>query len=148
DFTLQVGDNTQSIDVVESKAENLNTVSGEVAHVIDIEQVDNAPSNGRAYTELLTLIPGAIVTNPDQFGVLTSLSATNQVVNGHRSNQNNLTVDGVGNLDGGSNGSLINNVSPDFLQEVKIQSSNFSSEYGRSTGAAFNIMTKNGTNNY
>jgi hypothetical protein len=148
DFTLQIGDNTQSVDVVEAKAENLNTVSGEVAHVIDIEQVENVPLNGRAYTELLTLIPGAIVTNPDQFGVLTSLSATNQVVNGHRSNQNNLTVDGVGNLDGGSNGSLINNVSPDFLQEVKIQSSNFSSEYGRSTGAAFNIMTKNGTNNY
>lgn len=116
--------------------------------MIDIEQVENVPLNGRAYTELLTLIPGAIVTNPDQFGVLISLSATNQVVNGHRSNQNNLTVDGVGNLDGGSNGSLINNVSPDFLQEVKIQSSNFSSEYGRSTGAAFNIMTKNGTNNY
>jgi hypothetical protein len=40
DFALQIGDNTQSVDVVESKAENLNTVSGEVAHVIDIEQVE------------------------------------------------------------------------------------------------------------
>jgi hypothetical protein len=76
------------------------------------------------------------------------LSATNQVVNGHRSNQNNITVDGVGNLDNGSNGSLINNVSPDFMQEVKIQTSNFSAEYGRSTGAAFNLATKNGTNQF
>jgi len=79
---------------------------------------------------------------------LTSLAATQQTINGHRTNQNSLTVDGVGNLDNGSNGSLINNVSPDFLQEVKIQTSNFSSQYGRSTGAAFNVMTKNGTNEF
>src|ERR1035437_6107530 len=46
----------------------------------------------------------------------------------------------------GANGSLINNVSPDFLQEVKIQTSNFSAQYGRSAGAAFNIGTKYGTN--
>jgi hypothetical protein len=98
--------------------------------------------------ELLTLVPGAAVTNPDQFSVNTSLSATNQAVNGHRGNQNNITVDGVGNLDNGSNGSLINNVSPDFMQEVKIQTSNFSAEYGRSTGAAFNLATKNGTNQF
>ena len=43
------------------------------------------------------------------------MSATNQVVNGHRSNENNMTVNGVGNLDAGANGSLINNVSPDFI---------------------------------
>lgn len=146
DFQLQVGDASQTIEVVASAAEALNTVSGEVSHVIDTEQVDNVPLNGRAYAELLTLIPGAVVTNPDQFGVLTSLSATNQAINGHRTNQNNLTVDGVGNLDNGSNGSLINNVSPDFLEEVKIQSSNFSSEYGRSTGASFNVVTKHGGN--
>ena len=145
--TLQIGENTQTVEV-RAGSETLNTVSGEVAHVIDKAQVDNLALNGRAYEELLTLIPGAIVTNPDQFGVLTSLAATNQVVNGHRSNENNLTVDGVGNLDAGSNGSLINNVSPDFLQEVKIESSGFSAEYGRSAGVAFNVVTKNGTNQF
>jgi hypothetical protein len=148
DFRLEIGESSQSVDVVSEQTEAVNTVSGEVAHVIDRQQVDNLALNGRAYTELLTLVPGAVVTNPDQFGTLTSLSATNQVINGHRSNQNNLTVDGVGNLDAGANGSVINNVSPDFLQEVKIQTSNFSAEYGRSTGAAFNIVTKNGTNNF
>jgi hypothetical protein len=148
DFILQVGDSTQSVEVVEASGATLNTVSGEVAHVIDEKQVENLPLNGRAYMELLTLVPGAVVTNPDQFSVLTSLSATNQVVNGHRSNQNNMTVDGVGNLDGGSNGSLINNISPEAIGEVKIQTSNFSAEYGRSTGAAFNVVTKGGSNTY
>jgi Carboxypeptidase regulatory-like domain/TonB-dependent Receptor Plug Domain len=146
-FRLEVGDISQSVEV-QAQAEQLNTTSGEVSHVIDQRQVNNLPLNGRSYMELLTLVPGAAVTNPDQFSVNTSLSATNQVVNGHRGNQNNITVDGVGNLDNGSNGSLINNVSPDFMQEVKIQTSNFSAEYGRSTGAAFNLATKNGTNQF
>lgn len=146
-FALQVGELSQTVEV-QSQPEQLNTVSGEVSHVIDQQQVNNLPLNGRSYMELLTLVPGAAVTNPDQFSVNTSLSATNQVVNGHRSNQNNITVDGVGNLDNGSNGSLINNISPDFMQEVKIQTSNFSAEYGRSTGAAFNLATKSGTNDF
>ena len=147
DFVLQVGDTALSVDVV-AAAESLNTVSGELAHVVDKEQVDNLALNGRNYMELLTLVPGAVITNPDQFSVMTSLSATNQSVNGHRTNSNNMTIDGLGNLDNGSNGSLINNVSPDFTQEVKIQTSNFSSEYGRSSGVAFNIVTKNGTNQF
>src|SRR5579883_890218 len=148
DFTLQVGEATQTVDVTTARGEMINTVSGEVSHVIDQKQIENLALNGRNYMELLTLVPGAIVTNPDQFSVTTSLSATNQTVNGHRSNSNNMTVDGVGNLDAGANGSLINNVSPDFTQEVKIQTSNFSAEYGRSAGVAFNIVTRNGTNQW
>lgn len=144
-FQLQLGESSQTVEVVAATGETLNTVSGEVAHTIDKAQLENLPLNGRNYMELLTLVPGVTVTNPDTFSINTSLSATNQVVNGHRSNQNNMTVDGVGNMDGGSNGSLINNVSPDFMQEVKIQTSNFSAEYGRSTGASFNLVTKNGT---
>lgn len=94
----------------------------------------------------MTLAPGVIVTNSDQFSVTTSLSATNQVINGHRSDQNHLTIDGAYNMDAGGNASLINNLSPDFIQEVKIQTSNFSAEYGRMSGGAFNVITKNGTN--
>src|SRR5579872_721965 len=145
-FTLQVGEASQSVDVVETNTEQLNTVSGELAHVVDTGLVDNLALNGRNYMELLTLVPGVTVTNPDTFSINTSLSATNQVVNGHRSNQNNITVDGLGNLDAGANGSLINNVSPDFLQEVKIQTSNSSAQFGRSAGASFGIMTKSGAN--
>jgi hypothetical protein len=146
DIKLELGENTQTVEVVSAAAEQLNTVSGELAHTVDHEQVDNLALNGRNYMELLTLVPGVTVTNPDTFSINTSLSATSQVVNGHRSNQNNITVDGLGNLDAGANGSLINNVSPDFLQEVKIQASNSSAEYGRNAGATFGIFTKNGTN--
>jgi hypothetical protein len=148
DFQLQVGDSSQSVEVSARNSEVLNTVSAEVAQVVDRQQIENLGLNGRNYMELLSLVPGAVITNPDQFSVMTSLSATNQSVNGHRTNSNNMTVDGLGNLDGGANGSLINNISPDFTQEVKIQTSNFSAEYGRSSGVAFNLVTKNGSNQF
>lgn len=148
DFQLTVGDVNQSIEVVASAGETLNTVSGELARSIDQKQVENLALNGGNYIELLTLVPGAVVTNPDQFSVTTSLSATNQNINGNRGDSQNLTVDGAFNLVAGSNGSLMNNINSNFIQEVKIQTSNFSAEYGRTSGAAFNVVTKNGTNQY
>jgi hypothetical protein len=101
DFALQVGDTDQTIEVSAAQVEQLNTVSGEVAHVVDRQQIDNLSLNGRNYMELLSMVPGAVVTNPDSFSVMTSLSATNQAVNGHRTNSNNMTVDGLNNLDAG-----------------------------------------------
>ena len=148
DFTLQLGDLTQSVEVTAQAGEAINTTSGELARVIETKQVNNLALNGRNYTQLLSLVPGAAVTNPDQFSVTTSLSATAQTINGNRSDTNNLTVDGAFNLVAGSNGSLMNNVSSEFIQEVKIQTSNFSAEYGRMSGPAFNIVTRNGTNEF
>ncbi|MBN9615061.1 MAG: TonB-dependent receptor [Acidobacteriales bacterium 59-55] len=147
-FELQVGATTEAVTVTAVAGETLNTTSGEVAHVIDSKQVENLPLNGRNYTQLMTLIPGVVVTNPDIFSETTSLSAGNQNINGNKSDSNNLTVDGAFNMVSGSNNSLVNNVGPDFIQEVKIATSNFSAEYGRNSGPAFNIVTKSGTNQF
>ena len=147
-FTLSVGTATESVQVTASTVESLNATSGEVSRTIDTKQVENLALNGRNYTQLMTLVPGAIVTNPDIFSVTTSLSSTNQTINGNRSDSNNLTVDGAYNQVAGSNGSLMNNVSADFIQEIKIDTSNASAEYGRTSGPAFNIVTKSGTNSF
>ena len=146
DFKLAIGNVSQSVEVVASAGETLNTVSGELSRVIESKQVENLALNGGNYVELMTLVPGAVVTNPDQFSVTTSLSATNQTINGNRSDSQNLTVDGAFNLVAGSNGSLMNNVNSNFIQEVKVQTSNASAEYGRTAGVAFNVVTRNGTN--
>jgi hypothetical protein len=147
-FQLQVGGATETVTVSAVAGETLNTTSGELAHVIDTKQVEGLPLNGRNYTQLMTLIPGAVVTNPDIFSVTTSLASGNQNINGNKSDSNNLTVDGAFNMVSGSNGSLVNNVGADFIQEVKIETSNFSAEYGRNSGPAFNIVTKSGTNRF
>src|SRR3954447_22585393 len=145
-FTLPLGQATEVIEVQGGAIESLNTTSGELARVIDSKQVEKLALNGRNYTQLLTLVPGAVVTNPDIFAVTTSLASTNQTINGNRSDTGNLTVDGAYNQVAGSNGSLMNNVGPDFIQEVKIDTSNASAEYGRTSGPSFNIVTKSGTN--
>jgi hypothetical protein len=147
-FQLKVGDAAEVVTVEAVQGEQLNTTSGEVAHVIDTKEINDLPLNGRNYTQILTLIPGAVVTNPDIFSVTTGLNSGNQVINGNRSDSANLTVDGAFNQAAGSNGSLINNVGPDFIQEVKIATSNFSAEYGRTSGPAFSIITKGGTNKF
>jgi hypothetical protein len=147
-FALQVGQTSEVVKVEAGAVESLNTTSGELARVIDTKQVDNLALNGRNYTQLLTLVPGATVTNPDIFSVTTSLASSNQTINGNRSDTNNLTVDGAYNQVAGSNASLMNNVGPDFISEVKIDTSNASAEFGRTSGPTFNIVTKSGTNSF
>ena len=148
DFKLQIGDVAVTVDVSAKLGETLNVVSGDLSRVIDSKQVDELSLNGNNYVDLITLIPGAIITNPDQFSVTTSLSATNQNINGNRADSQNLTVDGAFNLVAGSNGSLMNNVNPNFISEVKVQTSNMSAEWGRAAGVAFNVVTRNGTNQF
>jgi len=147
-FALQLGQASEVVQVEGGAIESLNTTSGELARVIDSKQVDNLALNGRNYTQLLTLVPGAVVTNPDIFSVTTSLASGNQTINGNRSDTGNLTVDGAYNQVAGSNASLMNNVGPDFIAEVKIDTSNASAEYGRTSGPTFNIVTKSGTNQF
>jgi hypothetical protein len=147
-FSLQVGQTSEMVQVESGAIESLNTTSGELARVIDSKQVENLALNGRNYTQLLTLVPGAVVTNPDIFSVTTSLASTNQTINGNRGDTGNLTVDGAYNQVAGSNGSLMNNVGPDFISEVKIDTSNASAEFGRTSGPSFNIVTKSGTNQF
>lgn len=146
DFALEAGQVSEVVEVTQTSGETVNTTSGEVAKVIDSQQVENLALNGRNYYQLLTLIPGGVITQEDQLD--TSLATNTININGNRGVSNNLTVDGGNNNNAGSNASQINNVGIDFIQEVKIQTSNFSAEYGRNSGAQINVVTKRGSNRY
>ncbi len=146
DITLEVGGVTEVVQVAAVVGETVNRTSGEIARTIDGDQVRDLALNGRNYLQLASVIPGAALLNDDSLDLTTSLSTTGQAINGARPNSSSLLVDGGTNLDSGSNGSQINNVGIDFIQEVKIQTSNFSAEYGRQSGAAVNVVTRSGTN--
>jgi hypothetical protein len=145
DFKLEVGALSESVVVSEVVGETVNTVSGEIRHTIDSEQVQDLALNGRNYIELITLIPGVAVTSLDQMTMTTGLSVSNQSINGNRSDTNHMSVDGASNLVSGSNTSQINNVGVDFIQQVSVQTSSFSAEYGRNSGSNINVVTKSGT---
>jgi carboxypeptidase family protein len=147
DFALEAGAVTEAVEIVASSGESVNSTSGEVARVIDRAQVQELALNGRNYLQLTTLIPGAPLLTDDPLALMTDLGV-NQPINGNRGNTNLLTIDGGFNLDSGSNNSQINNVGIDFIQEVKVQTSNFSSEYGRNSGASINVVTRSGSNQF
>ena len=146
DFGLNVGSMTETIDVVAVRGETVNRTSGEISRTIDGDQVRELALSGRNYLELASLIPGAVQIDDDQMALTTSLGTGGTIINGSRGNTNSLMVDGGFNLDSGSNASQINNVGLNFIDQVKIQTSNFSAEYGRNSGAAINVVTKSGTN--
>jgi hypothetical protein len=148
DITLEPGQVTETVQITTIAGETVNTTSGEVARVVDQRQVQNLALNGRNYMQLVTLIPGAVILDEDQLALTTSLSISQASVNGNRPNYNSLSVDGGFNMDSGSNNSQVNNVGIDFVQEVKIQTSNFSAEYGRNAGASINIVTRGGGNSF
>lgn len=144
DFVLPVGEISETIEVTVA-GETVNTVSGEIARVVDREQVQNLALNGRNYMQLATLIPGSPLLNDNALDIMTGLSI-NTSVNGSRQNASLLTVDGGFNMDSGSNNSQISNVGIDFIEEVSIKTSNFSAEYGRNSGANINVVTRSGSN--
>ncbi|HYP54164.1 MAG TPA: TonB-dependent receptor, partial [Pyrinomonadaceae bacterium] len=148
DMSLEPGQVTETVQVSTALGETVNTTSGEVARVVDSQQVQNLALNGRNYVQLLSLIPGVAQTTDDQLELSTSLATNQQSINGNRGQMTNMTVDGGTNLQSGSNASQINNVGIDFIQEVKVQTSNFSAEYGRNSGAQVNIVTRSGGNEF
>src|SRR5687768_5740206 len=148
DLKLEVGEVSETVEITSIAGETVNTTSGEVARVIDQQQVQNLALNGRNYIQLLSLVPGVALLNDDQLELTTSLATGNQSINGNRGQTNNVTIDGGINLQSGSNASQINNVGIDYIQEVKIQTSNFSAEYGRNSGGQVSLVTRSGGNDF
>ena len=148
DFAMAIGSLTETVTVEAIRGDTVNRTSGEVSRVVDGETVRSLALSGRNYLELASLIPGAVMLDDDQMAVMTGLGTGGTIINGNRGNSNNLTVDGGFNLDSGSNGSMINNVGIDFIEQVSIQTSNFAADKGRNAGASINVVTRSGTNRF
>src|SRR5262249_36447691 len=120
DLKLEIGAITDTITVTEVIGETVNTVSGEPSNTIDRqqEQVQDLALKGRNYLQLVSLMPGVALLDEDQMATTTSLSVTTWTANGARTGTAHLMVDGGMNLDSGSNGSQVNNVGVDFVQQV------------------------------
>jgi hypothetical protein len=148
DFTLPVGQMSEVVEVTVA-GETVNTTSGEIARVVDREQVQNLALNGRQYLQLASLIPGSplLDNNLNALDIMTGLGI-NTSINGSRANASLLTVDGGFNMDSGSNNSQISNVGIDFIEEVSIKTANFSAEYGRNSGSNINVVTRSGSNDF
>ena len=151
DFALSVGSTQQSV-TVEASAVAIESSTSELGTVINEEAVKDLPLNGRNFTQLLTLTPGASPVSVAQNSGGGGGFAGNAVgtfsfpaLNGQRNRSNIFLMDGVIDL-----GSFIGNynVSPiiDVVQEFKVQSHNDLAEFGQAPGGIVNVATKAGTN--
>jgi len=149
DLQLQVGQVTENV-LVSDAAAVLETDSSERGQVISRQEIVNLPLNGRAYADLALLTPG-VRRSALENQTITSRDASFNV-NGQRSALNNFVLDGVdNNAYGTSNQGFSNQViqaSPDALAEFKVQTDNYSAEFGRAAGAVVNASIRSGTNQF
>ena len=138
DVKLQPGGAQETVTVT-SDAPLLQAASSEVGDVISAKAVQNLPLNGRDITETLGLLPSLDGANTNYFQ--SSIA---------------FTVDGTdaSQIDSGFSGAAYNSgqrltrASVDAVEEVQVQTSNFSAQWGSSNGGIFNIVTKSGTNHF
>jgi outer membrane receptor protein involved in Fe transport len=114
-----------------------------VGDVIDNAKVVEIPLNNRNFLQLITLVPGVTSDDTTESGVgLTS--TTNIVIAGNRRNSTNYLVDGVSNVDVGSNITLLSTPTVDSIQEFRIITSVPTAEFGRASGGVVNVITRGG----
>src|SRR5258707_5769629 len=144
---LQVGQVSETV-TISSDTAPVETRSGEVSSLISEKQVTELPLNGRNYAQLALMVPGVSPPSGGSFSANgTGLdSHVDMSVNGNQSNANMWTVDGVNNMDVGSNATLLVFPSIDSIQEFRVERNSFSAEYGQAQGAVINLITKGGTN--
>ncbi len=148
-LVLKVGANTETV-TVNADQVLLQTQDASVGQVVSEREINNLPLNGRNYTLLAQLAPGTTTTYYDSgHGEVQSGSFT---ANGVNTVYNNYLLDGVTNnnmtADFGNGNSFTLKPPPDGLAEFKVETANYSAEYGRSGGAIINAVTKSGQNTF
>lgn len=147
DFALSVGEVSQRVEVTAAPSA-LKTTSATVGQVIGSKPVVDLPLNGRQFTQLALLTPGAAPKESGQqafFVIPIGGGGISPSVNGQRGQQNNFTLDGV------LNNAIFDNTwayspPPDAIQEFNVQSHITDAGFGISSGANINVVTKSGTN--
>ena len=149
DVDLKTGSVNEAV-TVSSAPTLLETETSSKGGVIAAAQIENLPLNGRSYADLALLLPG--VRRSTLENQTTSSREASFNINGQRSAFNNFLLDGLDNNNyGTSNQGFANeNIppSPDALDEFRIETSNYSAEYGRASGGVINATIRRGTNKF
>jgi hypothetical protein len=153
DAVLKPGQVSQQVIVEGETLPQVDTTSDTLGGTIENRQIENLPINGRDYTKLLIMVPGAVGEpngggdSPGSYGLFSA--------NGSRGRSNNYLLDGTDMNDGYRNLPAINQggvfgvpgtiLPEDSIAELSVLS-NFQPEFGRNSGAVVNIVTKSGGN--
>ncbi len=146
DFSLKVGAAKEIVTVEATGVEvGLDTTQQVRGDIFSTRSIQSLPIIGGDSLTLLQLAPGVSLASGNSINQNGTL---NFIVNGQRPRGNNFMIDGVENNDISVTGPAFTITNPDAVQEVNIQTANFSSEFGRAGGAVINQITNSGTNQY
>jgi len=144
DLTLQLGAVTESVQV-SAQAVLLDSETSTVGQVIGSKQVSELPLLGRNPYALAMLVPSVRPSGGVNNLPVDQISTVSFMINGQRASANEFLLDGAPNSAPSQNQPVINS-NPDTVQEFKVETNNFSAEYGRAAGGVFNVVTKSGSN--
>src|SRR5712671_6450891 len=153
DLALKVGTVANTVQVT-TEAPAVQVSSSEISATVNATTVRELPLNGRSWTDLAALQPG-VETIQTQPTFTTGADRGNRgfgqqlTISGARPQQNNYRLDGISLNDyaNGAPGSVLGgNLGVDAIQEFSVLTSNYSAEYGKTSGGVVNAVTRSGTN--
>jgi len=147
DVTLKVAAENITVEVA-GTAPMVNTQDASLGHAFEANQIASLPFEGRDPTGILSLQPGVVFTGNSPH-ISSAADSRSGSVSGARSDQTNVTLDGVDNNDQllGTAFQGAARVPLDALEEFKVTTSNSDADAGRSSGGQVSLVTKSGTNN-
>src|SRR6202521_4432431 len=152
-LALQIGTVANRIEVT-TEAPTVQLTSSDISATVNATTVRELPLNGRSWTDLAALQPG-VDTIQTQPSFATGSDRGNRgfgqqlTISGARPQQNNYRLDGASLNDyaNGAPGSVLGgNLGVDAIQEFSVLTSNYSAEYGKTSGGVVNAITRSGTN--
>ena len=152
-FTLEVGNLVEVVEVT-GATPLLKTESATLDYTVERQQIEDLPISGRNYQSLAQLTAGVVpeIGGRDRGPLGDSRLGGGFLSHGQQVGQNNFLIDGIDN-----NSTIMGQQdrkaqamipSMDAVQEFKIQTSNYSAEYGRNAGAVVNVTIRGGTNQF
>ncbi|MCX6629174.1 MAG: TonB-dependent receptor plug domain-containing protein, partial [Candidatus Solibacter sp.] len=120
----------------------VQTASSEKSALVDGSQLTQVAIKSRDVLAMLALVPGAVSNSLQEVAWAGSIGGIN--INGGGGGRNNFTVDGIVDLDTGSNGGTHFNPNMDSVAEVRVLTSNYQAEYGRMSSGQIAVITKGG----
>jgi len=145
---MKLGQQQQTVEVTE-RAPLINTTDASTGSTMSGNEIGALPLEGRNVVQLLSLQPGVVYTS-DRSDIDTNFDTRGGAVNGERSDQSNVTLDGmdVNDQGGGAAFTSVLPITVDSVEEFRVTTSNYGADQGRSAGAQVALVTRGGTNKF
>ncbi|MEK7407674.1 MAG: Plug domain-containing protein [Acidobacteriota bacterium] len=146
-IVLELGALVEQVSVT-AEVTPVQTASSEKSSLVDGTQLNKIALKGRDLFGFLSLVPGIVDTSSAGRDVTSPNAIGGIYINGAGNTQKNFTVDGVTDMDTGSNATLHYEPNMDSIAEIKVLTANYQAEYGRSAGGLISVITKSGSQDF